>query len=70
VPFRDRVLRDERFELYLGTNRRAQKMVRVGVEGRKEGIVRPEDAPNPRQRTRSSKKVVAESPEKDANRRY
>lgn len=70
VPFRDRVLRDQRFKLYVGTDRRAQKMVRIGADGREDGAVRPEDDPEARAAYGKFMKVVGEFPEKDANPRY
>jgi arylsulfatase A-like enzyme len=70
TPFRDRVLRDKQFKLYLDKKRQVEKLVRIKADGGEGEIVDPKSDAEAEAAYRKFMEVVETFPATDANPRY
>jgi arylsulfatase A-like enzyme len=70
TSFRDRVLRDKAFKLYLGKDRQVEKFIRMNANGSEGEPVDPKSDARAEAAYKKFMKVVETFPEKDANPTY
>jgi arylsulfatase A-like enzyme len=68
--YRDRVIRDKRYKLYIGRDRRSDKLVDLNVDQEEQHNILTSNDPAVRAALVKLEKVAANFPEKDANPKY
>ena len=68
--YRDRVIRDKQYKLYIGTDRKPEKLIDLKADPQEKNNIIDSGAPGVKAALTKLKKVAAGLPEKDANPKY
>ncbi len=70
TEYRDRVIRDKRYKLYIGTDRKSEKLIDLKADPQEKVNIIDSDRPEVKAALAKLEKVAASFPKKDANPKY